>query len=164
MIKVRTLLFYIYLVKMLSSFLDTLLKLSKTTYPQKLFENDCVTLYYYIGDFNAGVLCIVQCWIGNQNQYTGWPFKHSRGSLYKVTLVYATVQFIQHWTSHVLQGTRTTLPCLIGHHVYWFLFMVLVPVYIQNVFLICFYMLFQETRIVFFLPERRTAVWTVYRG
>ena len=30
---------------MLSSSLDTLLKLSKTTYPQKLFANDCVTLY-----------------------------------------------------------------------------------------------------------------------
>ena len=29
---------------MLSSSLDTLLKLSKTTYPQKLFANDCVTL------------------------------------------------------------------------------------------------------------------------
>ena len=30
---------------MLSSSLDTLLKLSKTTNPQKLFANDCVTLY-----------------------------------------------------------------------------------------------------------------------
>ena len=30
---------------MLSSSLDTLLNLSKTTYPQKLFANDCVTLY-----------------------------------------------------------------------------------------------------------------------
>ena len=30
---------------MLSSSLDTLSKLSKTTYPQKLFSNDCVTLY-----------------------------------------------------------------------------------------------------------------------
>ena len=28
----------------MSSSLDTLLKLSKTTYPQKLFANDCVTL------------------------------------------------------------------------------------------------------------------------
>ena len=31
--------------KMLSSSLDTLLKVSKTTYPQKLFAYDCVTLY-----------------------------------------------------------------------------------------------------------------------
>ena len=30
---------------MLSSSLDTLLKVSKTTYPQKLFTYDCVTLY-----------------------------------------------------------------------------------------------------------------------
>ena len=30
---------------MLPSSLDTLLKLSKTTSPQKLFEFDCVTLY-----------------------------------------------------------------------------------------------------------------------
>ena len=30
---------------MLSSSLDTLLKVSKTTYPQKLFAHDCVTLY-----------------------------------------------------------------------------------------------------------------------
>ena len=29
----------------MSSSLDTLSKLSKTTYPYKLFENDCVTLY-----------------------------------------------------------------------------------------------------------------------
>ena len=35
---------------MLSPSLDTLLKLSKTTYPQKLFANDCVTLYYYISE------------------------------------------------------------------------------------------------------------------
>ena len=32
---------------MLSSSLDTLLKVSKTTYPQKLFAFDCVTLYMY---------------------------------------------------------------------------------------------------------------------
>ena len=32
---------------MLSSFLDTLLKVSKTTSPQKLFAYDCVTLYVY---------------------------------------------------------------------------------------------------------------------
>ena len=31
---------------MLASSLDALLKLSKTTCPQKLFANDCVTLYY----------------------------------------------------------------------------------------------------------------------
>ena len=31
--------------KMLSSSLDTLLKVSKTTSPQKLFAYDCVTLY-----------------------------------------------------------------------------------------------------------------------
>ena len=44
-IKIRTyLLIYIW-SKMLSSSLDTLSKLSKTTYPQKLFANDCVTLY-----------------------------------------------------------------------------------------------------------------------
>ena len=30
---------------MLSSSLDTLLKVSKTTFPQKLFAYDCVTLY-----------------------------------------------------------------------------------------------------------------------
>ena len=30
---------------MLSSSLDTLLKLSKTTSPQKLFDYDCMTLY-----------------------------------------------------------------------------------------------------------------------
>ena len=30
---------------MLSSSLHTLLKLSKTTSPNKLFDNDCVTLY-----------------------------------------------------------------------------------------------------------------------
>ena len=30
---------------MVSSSLDTLLKVSKTTYPQKLFAYDCVTLY-----------------------------------------------------------------------------------------------------------------------
>ena len=33
----------------LSSFLDTLLKVSETTSPQKLFANDCVTLYMAIG-------------------------------------------------------------------------------------------------------------------
>ena len=32
---------------MLSSFLDTLLKVSKTTYPQKHFDYDCVTLYIF---------------------------------------------------------------------------------------------------------------------
>ena len=31
--------------KMLSSSQDTLLKVSKTTSPQKLFDYDCVTLY-----------------------------------------------------------------------------------------------------------------------
>ena len=31
---------------MLSSSLDTLLKVSKTTSPQKLFAYDCVTLYF----------------------------------------------------------------------------------------------------------------------
>ena len=31
---------------MLPSSLDTLLKMSKTTSPQKLFANDCVTLYF----------------------------------------------------------------------------------------------------------------------
>ena len=33
---------------MLSSFLDTLLKLFKTPSPQKLFDYDCATLYMYI--------------------------------------------------------------------------------------------------------------------
>ena len=32
---------------MLSSSLNTLLKVSKTTYPQKLFTYDCVTLYIF---------------------------------------------------------------------------------------------------------------------
>ena len=40
---------------MLSSSLDTVLKVSKTTSPQKLFDYDCVTLYedaaVYIKDF-----------------------------------------------------------------------------------------------------------------
>ena len=42
---------------MLSSSLDTLLKVSKTTYPQKLFAYDCVTLYM-ANDF-AGYLFAV---------------------------------------------------------------------------------------------------------
>ena len=33
---------------MLSSYLDTLLKVSKTTSPQKLFVYDCVTLYHEV--------------------------------------------------------------------------------------------------------------------
>ena len=36
---------------MLSSSLDTLLKVSKTTYPIKLFAYDCVTLYIYCPKF-----------------------------------------------------------------------------------------------------------------
>ena len=32
---------------MLSSSLDTLLKVSKTTCPKRLFANDCVTLYQF---------------------------------------------------------------------------------------------------------------------
>ena len=32
---------------MLSSYLDALLKLSKTTSPQKLFPSDCITLHVY---------------------------------------------------------------------------------------------------------------------
>ena len=41
---------------MLSSSLDTLIKLSKTTYPQKLFANDCVTLYQDFLTTDGGVL------------------------------------------------------------------------------------------------------------
>ena len=37
---------------MLSSILDTLLKVSKTTSPQKLFAYDCVTLYYALYPFS----------------------------------------------------------------------------------------------------------------
>ena len=44
---------------MLSSSLDTFLKLSKTTYPQKLFAYDCVTLYiiyaHYSNSFHPKV-------------------------------------------------------------------------------------------------------------
>ena len=36
---------------MLSSSLDTLLKLSKTTSPQKLFAYDCVTLYIVLAAY-----------------------------------------------------------------------------------------------------------------
>ena len=37
--------FHIFLSKMLSSLLYFMLKLSKTTSPQKLFPSDCITLY-----------------------------------------------------------------------------------------------------------------------
>ena len=49
---------------MLPSSLDTLLKLSKTTNPQKLFANDCVTLYgpasIYTSDYRRKGLTKVQ--------------------------------------------------------------------------------------------------------
>ena len=37
--------FHIFGLKMLSSSLYTMLKLSKTKSPQKLFQSDCITLY-----------------------------------------------------------------------------------------------------------------------
>ena len=36
---------------MLSASLDALLKLPETTYPTKLFDNDCVTLYKVSPDY-----------------------------------------------------------------------------------------------------------------
>ena len=41
---------------MLYSSLDTLLKVSKTTYPKKLFAYDCVTLYLGQGFRTKGIL------------------------------------------------------------------------------------------------------------
>ena len=41
---------------MLSSFLETLLKVSKTTCPQKLFAYDCVTLYILYAVFYISVI------------------------------------------------------------------------------------------------------------
>ena len=46
-IKVRTYFFIYIWSQMLSSSLDALLKVSKTTTPQKLFASDCVTLYIF---------------------------------------------------------------------------------------------------------------------
>ena len=42
-------------------FLDALLKLSKTSYPQKLFDYDCVTLY-------KNIVCIYLIVLGNPTQ------------------------------------------------------------------------------------------------
>ena len=42
----RLKIFAFHISKMLSSSLYTMLKLSKTTYPIKLFDYDCVTLYH----------------------------------------------------------------------------------------------------------------------
>ena len=56
---------------MLSSSLDTLLKVSKTTSTQKLFAYDCVTLYVgYLDSMNVcfGVL-LIPCY--NDDNYDG---------------------------------------------------------------------------------------------
>ena len=37
------------------------------------------------------------------------------------------------WTSHVLQGTRTTQPCLTGHHVHCLIYRLLITVCSVNV-------------------------------
>ena len=44
---------------MLSSSLDALLKLSKTSSPQKLFDYDCVTLYFEVYIFTPNVACFM---------------------------------------------------------------------------------------------------------
>ena len=40
---------------MLSSYLDALLKLSKTTYPQKMFQSDCIALSIHKTAFGSDI-------------------------------------------------------------------------------------------------------------
>ena len=56
---------------MLSSSLDTLLKMSKTTYPKKLFAYDCVTLY---------IIIIYDCSMSLENKMAD----SVKGSLYTI--------------------------------------------------------------------------------
>ena len=53
---------------MLSSFLDTLLKVSKTTPPKKLFAYDCVTLY-------QGVYTLLSFYLSNYRYLMYWKEK-----------------------------------------------------------------------------------------
>ena len=70
---------------MLSSYLDALLKLSKTTFSQKLFDYDCVTLYNSIRyDYNDAFNLFIKTKraIGkNTKQLTGFERCQKRSPL-----------------------------------------------------------------------------------
>ena len=53
---------------MLSLSLDTLLKVSDTTSPQKLFDYDCVTLYIWI-TCTSGCFAIINVFIDLRSSY-----------------------------------------------------------------------------------------------
>ena len=78
-------------------------------------------------------LCILYLWwnisgfMSHHNQaqlysFAGWPVKHGRVFLvpWKKWLFHCSVGYFTrvHWTSHFLQCTRNTRPCLTGHPVY----------------------------------------------
>ena len=81
---------------MLSSSLDTLLKVSKTTSPQKPFAYDCVTLYLYTINFKDWAYFIISlslqwfklcAYISNMSTYTtvhGAEFHHPKHRRQKV--------------------------------------------------------------------------------